>query len=360
MKKVLILFTITAAISFAILTKGAASDEKLSVEEGQERIDEKSRSLAIGVTAGLVDDMSQLSDAITNDGVVPLNTNSLASSTGIETLLVPDSVASMQYHSGSKSPDDLKIISDYDKAGSDALRGVDLGIYVMYDFNELLNLPLFVRVGFDYVFKVWGDDQMIRLGPGPDIYAAENNFATPAGGFEGGTLETSWDSEWMEVPVTIGVVLPVMNFGNVYGGLGVSWFRGGFSINVKADDRYAAFGTSYSSDDYPGADLDNLMVTEGINEKIEFVTHGISFNMLLGFEAFIADNVSATIEYWASATMQTVYAESEFSDKAKRVLTMATAGPDAAAQDPEYIERFAYPVVIGGTMIKFGVRYYIL
>ncbi len=318
----------------------------------------KTRSLSFGLTTGVVADMSQLGSAITNDGVVDLNGDSLASTTGITKLLMPDRDCALQsYSSQGTNAEPLRVIDDYEEGGP--LIGLDTGLYVMYDTTPHLDLPFFMRLGFDYAFKISGGEQMLKLGPGPDQVAVSSDFARPPEfNFEGGTIKTTWNSSWMEVPLTFGVILPVMDLGKVYGGVGVSWFRGGFSIEVQADKKYAAFLTSYNTNDYSNAE--NLMVTEAINEKIEFMTYGISFNMLLGLEVFLSENTAATVEYWASGTMQTVFAESEFSPTAKRAMTMATAGPDAAGKDDEYIERFAYPVVLGGSMLKFGVRYYLL
>lgn len=362
MKNFFIPALLIVTLSFGMQLRTEASDNDVEVDGKEERSERKFRELAIGVTLGVVADMSQLGSAITNDGVVDLNPDSLASSTGITKLLIQDRDMALQHYSSEgTNTGPLQIIDDYETGGP--LIGLDTGIYAMYDFNERFRLPFFVRVGFDYAFKVTGGEQMLRLGPGPDQFAfADNSFAYPDHGFEGGTLETSWSSEWMEVPVTIGIIIPVMDRGKIYGGLGVSWFSGGFSINVKADKKYTAYVTSFSENDYDftKAELTDLMVSENINETIEFKTQGISFNMLLGFETFITNNVAATVEYWKSATMQTVYAESEFSDTAKRVMTMATAGPEAADKDPEYIERFAYPVVIGTEMLKFGVKYYFM
>lgn len=350
-----ILLLCFASVSYAEKSK---DDMVLSLKKKDAQSSKKkNRSLSFGLTTGVVADMSQLGSAITNDGVVDLNGDSLASKTGITKLLMPDRDCSLQaYSSEGTNAVPLQVISDYEEGGP--LIGLDTGVYVMYDTLELWELPFFVRLGFDYVFKVSGGEQMLKLGPGPDQVADSGGFAKPDFGFEGGTIKTTWNSSWMEVPLTFGVILPIMDLGKVYGGLGVSWFRGGFSINVNADKKYAAFLTSYNTVDYPGSE--SLMVTEPINETIEFMTYGVSFNMLLGFEVFISENVAATVEYWASATMQTVFAETEFSSTAKHAMTMATAGPDAASNDDEYIERFAYPVVLGGSMMKFGVRYYLL
>ncbi len=357
----LTIFLVLCLSSAVFAQKSKNSDMVLSLKkkgEKSEKADSKRRFLAIGLTAGVVADMSQLGSAITNDGVVDLNTESLASTTGIGKLLMPDKDCALQsYSSEGTNAEPLRVIDDYEEGGP--LIGLDTGMYVMYDTTPHLDLPFFVRLGFDYAFKISGGEQMLKLGPGPDQVADSSDFAQPSEfNFEGGTIKTTWNSSWMEVPLTFGVILPVMDLGKVYGGVGVSWFRGGFSIQVDADKKYAAFLTSYDENVY--SDAENLMVTEPINETIEFMTYGISFNMLLGLEVFLSENAAATVEYWASGTMQTVYAETEFSDTAKQAMTMATAGPDAAGKDPEYIERFAYPVVLGGSMLKFGVRYYLL
>ncbi len=307
-------------------------------------------SLALGFSFGIVADMNMLGSAITDGGVIDLNSESLAANANIPMLLMADKdMALINYSSQGTNAVPLQIVSDFQEGG--ALIGLDLGFYAWYDLLRHLKVPVFFRLGFDYSFKVSGGEQKLVLGPGPDQIAASGGFPIIAGGFEGGSLETLWGSSWIEIPFTVGVCWQFGKNAKIYGGLGLSWFHGGFSIDVKGDARYVAFLTSYPSQD-------TIMITESLNEKISFTTYGISVNMLLGFEIFVWKDLAVTVEYYMGGTMQTVFADKEFSSGAKEAMTLAVGGPDAAAFDPQFIERFAYPDVLGGSFFKFGVKYY--
>ncbi len=307
-------------------------------------------SLAFGFSFGIAADMSGLGGSIADSGVVDLNSDSLAANSNISMLLMSDKdMALTQYSSQGTNAAPLQILSDFQEGGP--LIGIDLGFYAWYDLLHHLDIPVFFRLGFDYTFKIAGGEQNLVLGQGPDQVAAASGFPIIPGGFEGGSMATTWDSSWMEIPFTVGVCWQFGKHAKIYGGLGLSWFHGGFSINVKADSRYVAFLTSY-----PGEDA--KMVTDALNENIQFTTYGISVNMLLGFEVFVWRDLAVTVEYYMGGTMQTVFADKEFSTTAKEAMTMAVGGPTAAAYDPEFVERFAYPDLIGGSLFKFGVKYY--
>jgi hypothetical protein len=315
------------------------------------------RYLALGLSTGVISDMSGLGNAITNGGMIPLNSNSLASASGVGKLFMSDRDAALRAYSA-EGPNavPLQAIADFGEGGP--LIGIDIGLYAMYHSRQHLELPFFARLGFDYAFKASGGQQKLTLGAGPDQLATSSNYANPPFGFEGGSISTTWNASWMELPLTLGVTLPVYDLGRVYGGLGLSWFSGGFSIQVATDKKYAAYLTSYNTNKY--SDASALMVTQKVKDTMEFSTKGIAINMLLGFEVLIIEHLAATVEYWSSGFAQTVSTTSNVKEGTSRVLTMATAGPDKASKDAQYIQRLTHPVTLGGTMLKFGLRYYLL
>ena len=339
-----------ALICLISLATSAAYAKRMPMDLKNNQNGSDFTSLAFGATFGIVADMSGLGSAIADGGVVDLNPNSLASNANIPMLLMADKdMALLNYSAQGTNAVPLQIVNDFQEGGP--LIGLDLGFYAWYDLLHHLKVPVFFRLGFDYSFKISGGEQKMVLGPGPDQIATAGSFPIIPGGFEGGSVAINWNSKWMEIPFTVGVCWQFGKRAKIYGGLGLSWFHGGFSIDVAANDKYVAFLTSY-----PGQDA--LMITESLKENITFTTYGISVNMLLGFEIFVWRDLAVTVEYYMGGTMQTVFADKEFSTTAKEVMTMAVGGPDAASFDTQYVERFAYPDLVGGSMFKFGVKYY--
>jgi hypothetical protein len=308
------------------------------------------QSLSLGFSAAIAADLCAVGAAIIDVGVADLNKQGLPYQASVTKLLMSDKdMALLKYASYGTNAGPLQLVQDFQAGGP--LVGVDFGFYAMYDFLEWLNLPLFVRFGFDYVSKISGGEQYLILGSGVDQIASASGYPNIPGGYGGARCDTTWGAGWMEVPFSFGVIWEFADVAKVYAGLGMSWFKGGFSVDVKMNPQYTAFLTSFK-------DNADRMVVEPVNEHIAFTTYGFTLNMFIGMEVFVWKDVAVTAEYWASGMAKTVYAETEFSDTAQRAMTMCLAGPAAASQDDRFIERFAYPVVLGGTMVKFGAKYY--
>lgn len=309
------------------------------------------RALSIGFQFGIAPDMSGLGSAIANDGVLDISKDSLAANAGISKLLMSDKdVATIFYSTQSTNAAPLKTISDFKVGG--ALIGLDIGFSLMMDFLPW-KVPVFVRTAVDYTTAISGGKQSLTLGSGPNIAAAASDFPIPVGGFTGGKANVTWKSMAVDAQLTLGLIWGVKGKGKIYAGLGLSYFYGGFSIGIDANAKYVAFVTSVKGNP-------QMMLHQDLKEVVTFRTYGVSGNMLIGGEFVLWGPVSFYAEWYLAGTMKVEYAKAEFSGDAKKVMTIVMGGASAAGLDSQFIERFAYPTLVGGSLIKFGFKYYII
>jgi len=312
------------------------------------------KDLSVGVTLGIIGDMAGMGETILKDGAVDLNKESLASAIGISQIIWADNeMGTLLNNAKGTSTVPLKGLKDQQE-GSPML-GLNMEINCMYDFTSLSKLPLFARIGFSYALSVNKPVQKLTLGPGVDQAAALGGFPDMPGAdtYEGGTAELAWHSNYMELPVTIGIILPVADKGKIYVGLGMSWFSGGWGIDAKFSKEYVAMLTAYSGEALP-------LVVKDVDTTIDFKASILSLHFLIGFEAFVAENVSVSIEYWLTKAAQNTFTADGFDTTTANVMTAAIAGPTAYSNDSKYLSDFAYPAVAGASMFKLGVKYYFL
>ncbi len=310
------------------------------------------KSFSVGITLGIVSDLAALGSTIIDDGTLDTADGSLANATNTGLLIMSDkddAVALTSSQNTNVGP--LQFLSGFEEAGP--MMGMSIGGYAMYDFLSLADLPFFARLGFDYVVQVSGGEHSRTLASGVDQYADANGFSRPiSGSYTGATMKHTFTSSWLEIPLTVGICLPVGKYGKVYGGLGMSYFNGGWALEVDLDAEYAQYLTMFAGNA-------QALVTSEVKEKVEFKVSTISVNFCLGAEVNVAYGIAVSFEYWGSGAAQTVHSETKFSSNAAQIMTAALAGEDAAAADSEYIKQFAYPVVLGSSFFKFGVKYYI-
>jgi hypothetical protein len=314
--------------------------------------DSGSKSFSAGLTFGIVPDLASMGATIITDGTLETADGSLANSTGTSDLIMSDKDDAVNLNnSNGTNVAPMDFLGSFSEAGP--MMGLSIAGYAMYDFKTLADLPLFTRFGFDYVMQTGGGEHKRTLGPGIDQAAALGGYPVASGGtYAGASMSYAFESSWMEIPLTVGIVLPVGKIGKIYGGLGMSYFKGNWSLAVKMDSQYAQYLTAFEGDSAALAD-------EAINETVQFSISTISMNFLLGMEVEVYESVSITLEYWASGALQVVYADSSFSTEGKNVMTAALGGKTAASNDSEYVKKFAYPVKLGGSYFKFGAKYYI-
>ncbi|MCP4134343.1 MAG: hypothetical protein GY754_25435 [bacterium] len=352
MKKVLFLMSLL----FLSYTVQAQDLLKLKGEEKEKSSSSALKNLSIGFAIGLAPNLANLGESIMDDGVLELDSGTLASNTNTGYLIMSDKDNAIGLDStDGTNTSTLQFITSFQEGG--ALIGANLNLNAQYDFNELLGLPLFARIGFEYVFQFMGGSMSRTLGSGVDNYVTAQIskgvvFPSPAGGYAGGTLETNFSCSWLEIPVTVGFMTTIHNRAKIYGGVGIGYIRGGWSLNMKGDDKYVRYLTAFDGE------ADSL-ASGAIDETVNFVLATYAFNFVLGFEFFFTDKIVSYFEWAASGNAGTVYAEARFSERGSNIMTAALGGSAAYSMDSQYIKKFAYPVSLGGSRFKFGARYYI-
>jgi len=332
----------------------------------KEKSNSLSRTLSIGFGVNMAPDLAGLGETIMEGGVLDLNEDTLAANTNTSMLIVSDKDNAIYWNAAQgTSQDMLKFLDSYTEGGP--MIGVCLSTTVTLDLNEVLGLPLFIRGGVDYVKQFSGGQQSRTLGVGVDNFTATmatKNEYWPHHGenfYEGGKLETAFTSGWIEFPITIGFMTSVGKNLKVFGGLGAGYIRGFWALNLKADDRYVQYMTAYSTTTEEGDPVPEVeaVCSGDLEEDVRFELNGLSFNFTIGFEFFFTESIACSFEFMGGGTAATVFAAEDFSPEAAKALTAAMAGETVATLDPEYLKAFAYPVSLGVSAFRLGVKYYI-
>lgn len=221
--------------------------------------------------------------------------------------------------------EDLGLISNLQQGG--AMVALDIAVNVRYDFLD----ALFVRLGFNYNFKVSG---------------GETTWDSPLG-----SHSQLWDYSAMAIPLHFGVNVPIQEGKyNVYAGLGLTWASGGFDLELKAPAGWyyvAANGADLGSNPFGNDENGNLVpATLGeINESNSIRDSAIGVGYIVGADAEIANNLNILIE-----------SETQYVAK----MSEATAFNDQNAAFAFGAPKLAYPAIPGGTILRIGVKYHFM
>jgi hypothetical protein len=316
--------------------------------------------LSFGISTGLRANMASLGDTIAKDGTVELGSNTaLRALGGTKNVFQSGKDDAVLLHNSSSTNSAYKFLDRQENSG--ALMGITVGGEVKLELAKLVDLPLFIRAGADYTFRVGGGYSERVLGS-----AIEN--ATPlggavrdaTGGVTGGTMSYQFDARWLELPLTIGLSIPIEGGHKVYGGFGPSYYRGGFSVDLNMDERYVRAATTLLD----GNTVYGPLVSNALNEKIDFTWAGLGFNYVLGLEARVGDRNALFFEYAATGGADTRFSSAPSAD-GQRFLTAVNSGVTGgvvvpAQADDRFLKRIAYPVVLGGGFFRIGYRFYAL
>jgi hypothetical protein len=320
----------------------------------------RKETLSFGFSTGLRTNMALLGDTIAKDGTMELGSGTaLRALGGTKNIFQSDKDDAVLVHNSQSTNSPYKFLESSTNGG--ALMGITLGGEVKLELAKLLHLPLFVRTGAEYTFRVSGGQHERVLGS-----AIEN--ATPlgaavrdaTGGVTGGTMSYAFDAHWLEVPLTIGLSVPIEGGHKVYGGFGPSYYRGGWSVQVDMDERYVRAATTLLD----GNTVYGPLVKSAIHDTVSFSWAGLGFNYVLGLEARVDDRNSLFFEYAATGGADTRFS-SQPSPDVQRFLTAVNSGVTGgvilpASQDDRFLKRIAYPVVLGGGFFRIGYRFYAL
>ena len=355
---------IQATSSLRARTAMAAAVFLLAVA-GSAHAEDRPRGFSIGISTGLLPDMAGLGATITQDGTIDTADTTLANlgySTG--KALMSDRDNETLWHNSQHTASAFHMLGEEPTLGG-AMLGLELGATVQYEFDQVPTrrdnrpkVPLFVRTGFNMVFRAAGGHQTRTLGTiaqdSPDLAnLIEANAMDPAD-YVGGTMHSDYGASWFEVPISLGVKIPVFERAFAYGFVGISIFRGGFTVAIDVDERYANVLCTH-------VDTDALTMTNyspgAVQDTIHLTMAGVGLNWGLGAQAQIHKHMGLFVELNSSGTAKTVYS-SELKPETRRLLT-ATSSESLAQDDPEWFKRIAYPVLAKGASVRIGVRIYL-
>jgi len=263
--------------------------------------------LTVGAGLGAKFNAGQLADTISNDGLERSGTNN--------DVILPENVLEVYKSKG--------LISDLETCGS--LTAVDFAINVRYDMFNFL----FARLGFDYNRLLFGGETTWK-------WTATANALVGGGALAFGGKEHSqtWGYSAMAIPFTVGFNLPV-NDGkiNFYLGFGLTYAKGGFSVEIEGPTAAWVIMTSDAALAVPGTS----------KQKVEFETSAIGFNYLLGVDAEVYENLSVFLEV-----------ESQMAAGMSDAETLNAKGTAILGTDT--IAKIQVP---GGQIFRVGAKYYL-
>lgn len=301
MKKVLF-FLLALAVAFSLSAPAMAKD-----------------GLSFGVGLGTKFDPNSLADTIMKDGLERTGSNA--------DVLIPENTLTVMKH--------YHIIRDLKANGN--MMTLDLAANVRYDF---LN-ALFIRLGVNTCNVVAGGETSWKF---TQLAAAA---VVGAGGAldTGGVMSQKWNYNSTAIPLTFGVNLPIADGKyNFYAGLGVTWARAWWSIEVTAPFG----GYAVAASDAYGATVVKYGASAGlavfrVQERLTFRSKGsLGLNFLVGADASIGGPLSLFVEFENQYVAAMSKAIAVKSHQAVMLLDTAT---------------LAYPVVAGGQVLRLGLKY---
>ncbi|MEM9493900.1 MAG: porin OmpL1, partial [Myxococcota bacterium] len=302
---------------------------------------------------------ASLGSTIAQDGTVAVSDTTVASLIySVNNALMSDRDNMVLWHSSENTNSAFRLVGEEPKIGS-AMLGVNLGVSAQYELDDVLGLPLYVKTGFHYIDRISGGAQTRVLG---DAAAADPVLAglfrangEDPNDYINGVMSSNYDASWFEVPVTVGLKVPLKgDLSFVYGGIGVSYFRGGFSVELDIDERYAnVLGTHVDSE----AGTVSNFSAGAVRETVEFSMASLGLNWSVGAQAAVNSSAVLFVELNSSGTSRTVYSNS-LTPEGRQLMT-ALSSQSLASEDPQWFKRLAYPVVAGGASVRFGLRYYL-
>ncbi|WP_428268750.1 porin OmpL1 [Haliangium sp.] len=323
--------------------------------------DQGAKRLSVDISLGVRPDMASLGDTITKDGTIDTSDTTMANlvySTGQAFMGDRNNLAI--WHNSNSTDSSFRLMGEAPETGG-ALLGLEIGVSGRYELDDIIGLPLFVKTGFHYTSRIAGGSQKRVLGDAaqrnPDIAGLLMANGLDPADYIGGVMTNQYSASWFEIPITVGFKVPLGNEATfAYAGAGLSFFRGGFSVEYDVDERYANVLATH-------IDTEALTVTNlspgAVSDKVEFTLGGTGINYLLGAQSAIGDTGAVIfLELNGSGAAQTVYS-SRLSPEGRRLLT-ASSSASLYQEDPEWFKRLSFPVVAAGATMRLGLRYYFL
>lgn len=319
------------------------------------------KRLSVSFSLGIRPDMASLGSTIAQDGSIDTADSTAASllySTGQAFMSDRDNMTLAENSAATDSI--FNVLSDYQTGGP--MLGAEYGGDLRYELDDIIKVPLFVKAGFYYSARFSGGAQSRTLGnvatESVDLLQAFAFNGLDAEDYVNGQMDTTWDAQWWEVPISLGFKVPIKPHTFGYGYAGVSFFSGGFDVGINVDERYANVLTTHINTDTDTGIPEITNYSPGaVNEVIQFRTSGLGINYGLGVQVGIRRTWAVFLELNSSGTAGTVFSN-PISDESKQLLT-GLSSESLASSDPQWFDQVAYPVVISGASGRIGVRAYL-
>jgi hypothetical protein len=333
---------------------GLLSTPALADEDG------KAKRFSIGISTGIRPDMAGLGSTIVQDGTVDTADSTFANVAYSTSKFLMSDRDNMTLGNNSAGTDSVFNVQTDNPTVGGSMLGLELGGDLRYEFDDLINWPLFLKAGVYHTGKMSGGEQSRTLGDLAEqsetvAAIAALNGLDPAD-YSGGTMATTWNASWWEIPISLGIKVPVKPHWFVYGSAGVSIFKGGFDITVDIDENYAnVLGTH--------VDAEALTVTDlspdgSVQDTIEFRTGAVGLNYGVGTQVNIKKTFAVFFELNSSGAAKTIYNSNEMKSESKQLFT-ALSSQSLAESDPEWFDKLAYPVLMQGASARIGFRAYL-
>jgi len=321
--------------------------------------DDGPKRLSIGLAVGINPDMASLGSTITQDGTIDTASDTMADLVyATNKALMSDRDNLAIWHNSQYTNSSFHLLGAEPTLGGPLL-GLELGANVRYELDDAISFPLWLQAGFHYTFRISGGSQVRTLGDAaqanPDVAQLLTSNGYDPADFIGGTLKTDYSADWLEIPITLGIKAPIpkMHYTFAYGGLGVSFFQGGFQVGLDSDAAYSNVLATH-------LDTTNLTVTDlspgAVQDTVKFRIGGAGLNWQVGAQAGLKNGLAFFVELNSSGTAKTVLS-SELKPETRQLLT-ATSSGTLASEDDQWFKRLAFPVVTSGARVRAGLRYY--
>ena len=321
--------------------------------------DGKIKRLSIDFTAGIRPDMAGLGATISQDGTIDTADSTLANTFfSTDKALMSDQTNATLWYNSNETESIFNVLGAEPALGGSML-GIELGSRLRYELDDVIKFPLFVQSGFHYSQRMSGGYQERTLG---DITTNDEfallfaiNQMDPLE-YSGGTMITQYDASWIEVPLSLGIKVPMKRkYTFAYGSFGASYFSGGFSVMMDVDEAYANVLSTHIDLDAEVPVMTNYS-PGAVKDTVSFDMSGIGLNYGLGVQAGMKNGLTFFAELNSSGAAKTVYS-SDMKTETKQILT-ATSSESIAQTDPEWFDKLAFPVLTTGASFRTGMRFY--
>jgi hypothetical protein len=320
--------------------------------------DPPERRVSFSLGTGIGSDLGNLGETIVLDGTLDTADGTIANyayATG--QVLMSDQDNKTIWHNSDHTDSPFHLLGEAPQEGG-SLLGAELNASMQVELDDVINAPIFLRLGFAYMTKVSGGTQSRTFGnaavDSPDLSALLVTNGEDPANYVGGTMATDWGASWVEIPITLGLRVPLGGYSAVYGGAGASLFSGGLSLDLNIDQAYANVLATHI--DFDALSVQNYSVGP-IDDEITFRSSGVGLNYSIGAQAEVSKGAAVFLDLNGSG-METIVFSSPLNTATRRMLT-GTSSQALADADPEWFKRMAFPLVMRGASVRLGLRVYV-